>query len=444
MNKNILIITPFFAPETHAAVFRAHKLVKYLKRYGWNPIVLTVDTNYTYNEDPDLLKELEDIPIYRARYIEPSLRGLRMWSTGDDRTYKTLKKNGYYNNENNSSDKIQTTSKKTDVYSYILKNYLNIPDRFWTWKRSAIGKAKELIKKYDISVIYTTCLPFTCNSIGISLRKSMNIKWIADFRDPITYAKRMYSDNYSIFIKQKKIQDETFKHADHITVLSSAYELIFHDQYEGLYSNKITFIPTGLDDDYLPNNAIDKRGNYLVFIGEYLKEYKDHFVVMLKNTIELSENISGNFHIKIIGNTSINKNILMPFLRKYKLEKYFEFIDHLPQKELYLYIRQARYALLLSGEKTLWWTNFAKLVDYIALEKKVLAMIPDISEAKSQLNKAGLGIFLSNDMNSVEILKSIIEGKDIELSVDSDYCKKYLASMQVKSFIQIFENYVGK
>jgi len=47
-NKKVLVITPFFAPESHAAVFRAHKLVKYLKKEGWEPIVLTVDTNYTY------------------------------------------------------------------------------------------------------------------------------------------------------------------------------------------------------------------------------------------------------------------------------------------------------------------------------------------------------------------------------------------------------------
>jgi hypothetical protein len=45
MNKKILVITPFFAPETHAAVFRAHKLVKYLKRMGWQPYVITVDIN---------------------------------------------------------------------------------------------------------------------------------------------------------------------------------------------------------------------------------------------------------------------------------------------------------------------------------------------------------------------------------------------------------------
>ena len=68
MNKNILIITPFFPPQTHAAVFRAFKLVKYLKRTGWNPIVLTVNRNYLYLEDPDLLDEVQ-----RRAYLSSQL-----------------------------------------------------------------------------------------------------------------------------------------------------------------------------------------------------------------------------------------------------------------------------------------------------------------------------------------------------------------------------------
>ena len=79
MNKNILIITPFFPPQTHAAVFRAFKLVKYLKRTGWNPIVLTVNRNYLYLEDPDLLDD-----------IEPTLRGLRMLLGGEDTSLKAI------------------------------------------------------------------------------------------------------------------------------------------------------------------------------------------------------------------------------------------------------------------------------------------------------------------------------------------------------------------
>ena len=46
MNRSVLIVTPFFAPQNHAAVFRAYKLAKYLPQFGWKPVVLTVDTQY--------------------------------------------------------------------------------------------------------------------------------------------------------------------------------------------------------------------------------------------------------------------------------------------------------------------------------------------------------------------------------------------------------------
>ena len=83
MKKKILIITPFFAPENALPLFfRTHKLAKYLNRENWEVHVLTVDTNYVYNEDENLLKELEGVTIHRSKYIEPTLRGLRMWLTG--------------------------------------------------------------------------------------------------------------------------------------------------------------------------------------------------------------------------------------------------------------------------------------------------------------------------------------------------------------------------
>lgn len=206
-NKNILIITPFFAPETHAAVFRAYKLVKYLKREGWNPIVLTVDTNYVYNEDISLLEDLGEVEIYRTKYIEPSLRGLYMWITGKDRTFKTLKKLEQ-NIENTNSIESNTILNKESffknyLYKYLLDNYLNVPDRFWTWRKGAVKKANQLIKEKNIQYVYTTSLPFTTFQIGNRLKKKHNIKWIADFRDPIMYSLRNHSSLPSVFKKTK-------------------------------------------------------------------------------------------------------------------------------------------------------------------------------------------------------------------------------------------------
>jgi hypothetical protein len=89
MSKNkLLLITPFFAPQTHAAVFRAFKLAIGLPDHDWEVHVLTVDINYNYNEDASLLEKIpEGVFVHEARYIEPTVRGVKMALGGADRTF---------------------------------------------------------------------------------------------------------------------------------------------------------------------------------------------------------------------------------------------------------------------------------------------------------------------------------------------------------------------
>lgn len=434
-NKNILIITPFFAPESHAAVFRAFKLVKYLKRFGWNPIVLTVDTNYVYQEDPKLLGEIKDVPIFRSRYIEPTIRGLRMALGGKDRSYSAMLKeasqSGKSTSVNFTNNKPSWTSR---LYKYLLDRWIQVPDRFCTWENGAVKMGCDLVKKYDISIIYTTCLPFTSNRIGYRIKKKTGVKWVADFRDPITYGKRFTSDYLSVFVKQKRIEQRTFASADIITATSNSYLYIFDDQYKGIYRDKSYFIPTGLDDDYLPSPT-DKKENYIVFVGEYLVEYGDYFFKRFKNF--LAQNPSLKF--KIIGNIDINKKAALHYVQELGLENNVEFVGHMPQIELYKYIVKAKAALLIPGRRAHWWNNFAKLVDYIALAVPVLALVPDASEARAELSKSGTGIFL-NEHSDEQIMQLLNQEKLIDsASINYEYCKRYLASSQVKAFIKIFE-----
>ncbi len=437
-NKKVLIITPFFAPESHAAVFRAHKFVKYLKKEGWEPIVLTVDTNYLYNEDSSLLEELGDTPIYRTRYIEPSLRGLYMRLTGKDRTYKTIKvHNSFSGSSPSSENKAKAPKSWKYLYNYLLAHHLNNPDRFWTWKRGAIKKARCLIRENDVQFVYTSCLPFTTNEIGIALKKTENIYWIADFRDPITYAQRMHSKIGRVFLNQKKIQDETFLYADKVTVLSSSYKLIFNDQYEGKFDNKIIFIPTGIDDEYLPTH--NRINNEIIFVGEYLKEYKDDFFKIFKRVIALLPEHKVPI-LKIIGNTSINEKVVLPLLKDLNLLNRVELVDHMPQKDLYLELSKAKYVLILAGHFNHWWCNFAKLVDYIALQKLVVALVPTISEARSELEKTKRGIFLEDNFEqNIEILYRLFSSRGDMETPANDYYKRYFASTQTKEFVKVLE-----
>ena len=438
-NKNILIITPFFAPETHAAVFRAHKLVKYLKREGWNPIVLTVDVNYNYNEDINLLKDLVGVEIHRTKYIEPSLRGLYMWLTWKDRTFKTLKKQGVFDEKEKTSS-IHAEAKvsfKQKTYNYLLENWLNSPDRFWTWEKGAIKKGNELIEKYNITYVYTTSLPFTTFKIGSALKQKHDIKWIADFRDPIMYTKRTHSSILRVFKKQKKIEIDALEKADVIIGLSSTYKLIYHDLYGGKYDDKMFFIPTGIDDDYIPKEQIE-LSNEILYVGEFLKDYGKLFFKFLEKVIEENPNLKSNFQLRFIGNILINKKAIKEIGLSKQIQEMLIFEDHLTQIELYKRIKAAKAVLLIPGLNSHWWTNFAKMVDYIGLQKNVLAIVPNPSEARKELTFANLGMFMDSEEEAVKIIKLVLSGHTQQ--PNEVYCKKYLASTQTKAFIEIFES----
>ncbi|GIT98133.1 hypothetical protein [Sulfurovum sp. TSL1] len=448
MNSNkkipILIIAPFFAPQSHAAMFRVHKLVKYLPQYGYKPIVVTTDINYNYNEDLNLLDELtEDVEIHRVRYIEPTIRGLRMALGGKDRTFKAMKKNIKMNSSNDSdSNRITKTSFLKKLKSDIQNFFKTIPDAYWTWVDPATKVSNELIKKHNIKLVYTTTNPDSVLKIGLNLKSKNAIKWISDFRDPLGYGERYNTHHKLIDENIKNLHLRSMNIADKITGLSSSYEQIFKDLYH-IQSNKFQFIPTGIDDEYIDDTRLmDNEEKYLIFVGEFQEKYDDYIFKVLDNVVE-KENIQ--FKIKIIGRKEINFKNISKYMDQYKyVNQAIEFIDHIPQLELYKEIKNAHSCILLTGGENFWWCNFAKMVDYIALQKYVISDVYESSEAKKELEKTGKGIFLTKNLdNDIKIVTDHMEKTIDDFQSENEYYKRYLSSSQVKSFVEVFDNLLG-
>lgn len=268
--RSVLIVTPYFAPQSHAAVFRAHKLAKYLPQHGWKPYVLTVDTNYLYNEDPSLLAELPpEVEIVRTRYVEPTLRGVRMALGGRERTFQTEK--------SRLSAEVGATSgggrpqslraSMRRLYTHGLQQWVHSPDAYWSWYRPAVKAGRELVQQHGIDVVYSTAVPFTDLCIAAELKK-LGLKWVADFRDPVTYAAKVSSSSPRIRGYQHTIVAHALREADAVTALSSSYGLIFQDIYGDVTKRPVRFIPTGVDDALIPQRPASHMGDpYLIFVG---------------------------------------------------------------------------------------------------------------------------------------------------------------------------------
>jgi glycosyltransferase involved in cell wall biosynthesis len=439
MTRSVLIVTPFFAPQNHAAVFRAYKLAKYLPQFGWKPIVLTVDTQYEFNEDPALLAEVpKEVEIVRTRYVEPTLRGVRMALGGGNRTFKGTK--GFVFGQNGTVSPVRRSAADR-TYQYLIKNWLQIPDAYWTWARTAIAAGRDIIRDRAISVVYTSSSPYSSLVVGRELQKA-GVQWVADFRDPLGYSQKLANYAPHVYGRQRKIVRDALSNADAVTILASSYRSIFRDVFGNEHADPI-FIPTGIDEGLLGSHERDvySRGPYLIFAGEYLPEYDTSFLEAFSRAVQQQEIAKMDVKLLVIGTLEINRKRLAPFIDKFRLHQQIEFVDQMPQSEVYRLLRDACAGVLIPGTRAFWWTSFAKMTDCIGMRKPVLAVVPDPSEARTALTRSRLGIFLDGSPeNRTTILSDFLLGKHKLPVPDENECERYTAHHQVKSFVELFES----
>lgn len=442
----IILVTAHFAPETHAAMFRAFKVAKYLPAFGFRPIVVTTDTNYEYLEDPDLLPQLPpETVIIRARYVEPTLRGLRMLAGGEVRTTQML--HGMPADGPAASKPVVTTPAASPLkrasqraYRNLLRDWVQVPDRFNTWVGPAIRACEEAAAEYGARIIWTTATPFSCAEVGLAMKRR-GLRWICDFRDPLPYGRRFISDNPRVAQRQKEIVRDAVYECDAVTCISSVHPLILQDAFDPAQLRPMHHIPTGVDEAYLPvaRAARDPQNPVVVYVGEFLADYAADFFGLFRDVVQRLDAEGRHLTMKVIGARIINVPRLEPLIRAHGLTDRISFVDHIPQSELYGILAASDAALLIPGTNSHWWTSFAKMNDYIGLGVQVLADVPNPSEARKELDLAGLGHFLdgSTEERAQVFLRALREQREATPEQIA-YRARYLSGRQVGDLARLF------
>ena len=144
---------------------------KYLKQFGWEPIVISVDEQQAAYPvmDPSLLEEVEGIRVIKTATREP-LRFYSLLTSGNT-------KSGIPQGE------VKRKSFLGKAAAYIRGNYF-IPDARKGWVPYAVNAAKKVIREENITYLITTGPPHSSHLAGLQLKEQFNLNWWVDFRDP--------------------------------------------------------------------------------------------------------------------------------------------------------------------------------------------------------------------------------------------------------------------
>ena len=274
--KKVLIITYYWPPSGGSGVQRWLKFVKYLREFGIEPIVLTIDPHFATfpNYDYSLLKEIpEGIEIHTTQARSPF------------ELYKKVRKKDAPQAGFSGEKKTGLVDK---AMRFIRGNFF-IPDARIGWNKFAIEKAKEIIKQNNIDSIITSSPPHSTQLIGLELKRMFNIHWLADMRDPWTeiyYNKELFRTSLAKK-KDYKLEQLCLKNADKIVVVSEDIKRHFGANRKEIM-NKIHVIPNGFDeDDFLKVKSEE-------FKSKELTVTSDELTVRSEELTDKSEMESGN------------------------------------------------------------------------------------------------------------------------------------------------------
>ena len=161
--RKVIVISYVFPPAGGAAVQRVLKFVKYLGRYGWQPIVVTPKNPPVPLKDDSYLKDLfPGLEVHRLPTLE------NIFSLGSS-----------------SSDKIFHSSQTSWLPNRLRKlaQLFLFPDPHVLWLPTALPRVKTLAKNIQASAVLVSGPPFSSFLLGFALSKAANIPLILDFRD---------------------------------------------------------------------------------------------------------------------------------------------------------------------------------------------------------------------------------------------------------------------
>jgi glycosyltransferase involved in cell wall biosynthesis len=363
--KKVLIITHGF-PGTGG---RGNiKIIKYLARFGYEPIVLTNRSQKDVFEDKVIAEELGNkIRIYKTRCLNKS--PFRIFSK-------------FFN------------SWDTTVY---FEKLFFIPDLYITWVPSALLKGLQLIKHEPIDAIITASPPESIHITGLLLSKLTGVKWIPDFRDLWTtknITNKSATKLHDIIIK--KIEKLIYREMDHIIANTNGNKDIYMNHFH-IPEEKITVITNGYDpEELIANNNQSDRNQKEIFTIGYMGYFDKPGFPWEKFILAIQKMYTSN-------NAKVQVNICGHVSRQAK--------DYIAEKGLSKIVRchgthtHTDAAKLIGGNDVLllllYETDYSKaivphkLYHYLGMAKPIIAIAEEDGEVANIINTTRTGKIVS-------------------------------------------------
>lgn len=402
--KRVLIISYYWPPSGGIGVLRCLKIAKYLRRYGWEPVIFTAkDAHYpSIDHSND-----EDVPpgatILRQRIWEPY--HIYKFITGQPP--KANVNNVFYVKDENLGF-------FHHLSVWIRSNFF-IPDARAFWIRPSVRFLRRYLKDNPVDAIFSDGPPHSNTRIATLLKKHTGIPWLADFQDPWTQIDYYQLLNLTRWGDRRhhRMEQEAFRRADKITIVSPTWK----KELESIGAENVSVIPWGYDpDDY--RDIVAQVGAKFTLTHLGIMGYDRNPEVLFRVLRHMCDEIDGfreNLSLRLVG--QVDYSVKAAYQQAGLADKV-----QLPgsvsrQEALQLTVDSPILLLLLNQQPNARGRIPGKLFEYLAARRPILCLGPADSDVAGILAETGAGVTVDYaDEKGVyaaveELYRQFLEGK---------------------------------
>jgi glycosyltransferase involved in cell wall biosynthesis len=412
----ILLISYYWPPAGGSGVQRWMYFAKYLKEFGCDITVITVDPKFaSYSSlDVSLIEQIKDIEVHKTKTFE-LIRLYSFLKSGNAK--KSIPQGNVGGKKKSFLDKFS---------SYVRANYF-IPDARVGWNPYVISKANELFKKKKFDTVITTGPPHSTHLVGLKLKEKYQFKWITDFRDPWTevYYNDIFKRTQKNQQRDENLELNVLKNADLVLTIGPSMKNLLAKKVD---SSKIHYIFNGFDENLLKNAERKKDANFVIsYVGTLASNYPyksflDAVKKMEINNLEL--HFTGKIDLVIIDEFKAIEGIKFVY---HGVKTHQEAFNSMLNADLNV--------LLLPYQKDSQIMITGKVFEYLATGNPILCIGSKESDAVKIINTESKisACFEKEEINSIsQFLLEKSNRENTETKVNEEFTRKKLAKDLLK------------
>ena len=361
----VLLATMYFPPAGGGGVQRPLKFATHLPGLGIETHVLAPDDPKWVHRDDDLVPPTQAW-IHRVRYVGPKgrlpaeeLHGLQGLERAGRKAALTFRR-------------------------------MLVPDENVSWNITAIPAAIRIVRREGIDVVITTSPPTSVHLIGAAVKRATGARWIADLRDSITANPHRRFESRLVRAKEatgESVARLVARYADAVTAVTAP----IGDELRALGAARVETIANGSDfEDFAGLEYTPGDRFRLTHTGSFFGKRTPRPI------LEALAGTDADIVARFVGDFRAADREWASALG---LGDRLEVHPYLPRRQVLELQRDSEALLLLipeSGGRGRAVLS-AKVFEYIAAERPILAAVPLDGAAADLVRETATGVVVAPD-----------------------------------------------